>query len=75
MSRATPKGIKDPVWSKGFLNFAKNSNSSILPIFLDAKNSKTFYTISLLNKTFSTLMLSNEKIKKYKYKNWSNYSK
>lgn len=64
VSRATQKGIKDPAWNKGFLNFAKNSNSAILPIFLDAKNSKTFYTISLINKTFSTLLLSNEMFNK-----------
>lgn len=64
VSRATPKGVKDPAWNKGFLNFAKNSNSAILPIFLDAKNSKTFYTISLINKTFSTLLLSNEMFNK-----------
>ena len=64
VSRATSKGIKDPAWSKGFLNFAQNSNAPILPIFLDAKNSKTFYTISVINKTFSTLLLSNEMFKK-----------
>lgn len=64
VSRATTKGIKDPVWNKGFLNFAQNSNSPILPIFLDAKNSKTFYTISVINKTFSTLLLSHEMFKK-----------
>lgn len=64
VSRATPKRVKDPAWNKGFLNFAKNSNSAILPIFLDAKNSKTFYTISLINKTFSTLLLSNEMFNK-----------
>lgn len=64
VSRATPKGVKDRAWNKGFLNFAKNSNSAILPIFLDAKNSKTFYTISLINKTFSTLLLSNEMFNK-----------
>ncbi|RBQ32461.1 GNAT family N-acetyltransferase [Arcobacter sp. FW59] len=64
VSRATPKGIKDQVWSKGFLSLAKNSNSPILPIFLDAKNSKTFYTISMINKTFSTLLLSNEMFNK-----------
>ncbi|MFA9373141.1 MAG: lysophospholipid acyltransferase family protein [Poseidonibacter sp.] len=64
VSRATTKGIKDPSWSKGFLNFSQNSNAPILPIFLDAKNSKTFYTISLLNKTFSTLLLSNEMFNK-----------
>jgi putative hemolysin len=64
VSRATSKGIKDPSWNKGFLNFAQNSNSPILPIFLDAKNSKTFYTMSIINKTFSTLLLSNEMFKK-----------
>lgn len=64
VSRATTKGIKDPAWTKGFLNFAKHSNSPILPIYLDAKNSKTFYTISLINKTFSTLLLSHEMFKK-----------
>lgn len=64
VSRATPKGIKDPLWNKGFLNFAQNTNSPILPIFLDAKNSKTFYTISVINKTFSTLLLSHEMFNK-----------
>ena len=64
VSRASTKGIKDPNWNKGFLNFAQNTNAPILPIFLDAKNSKTFYTISLLNKTFSTLLLSHEMFKK-----------
>ncbi|MGA1931995.1 lysophospholipid acyltransferase family protein [Arcobacter sp. YIC-464] len=64
VSRATSKGIKDPLWSKGFLNFAQNTSAPILPIFLDAKNSKTFYTVSILNKTFSTLLLSNEMFKK-----------
>jgi putative hemolysin len=64
VSRATPKGIKDPSWNKGFLNFAQNANAPILPIFLDAKNSKTFYTISIINKTFSTLLLSHEMFNK-----------
>jgi len=64
VSRATTKGIKDPKWNKGFLSFAKNSNSPILPIYLDGKNSKTFYTISVINKTFSTLLLSHEMFKK-----------
>ena len=64
VSRATAKGIKDPAWNKGFLNFAQNTNAPILPIFLDAKNSKTFYTISVINKTFSTLLLSHEMFNK-----------
>ncbi len=64
VSRATAKGIKDPAWNKGFLNFAQHCNAPILPILVDGKNSKLFYTISILNKTFSTLLLSNEMFKK-----------
>ena len=64
VSRATAKGIKDPIWNKGFLNFSLNSNAPILPIFIGGKNSKSFYTISVLNKTFSTFLLSNEMFKK-----------
>jgi len=64
VSRASVKGIKDPAWSKGFLNFAINSNAPILPILVDGKNSKTFYTISIINKTFSTLLLSHEMFNK-----------
>ena len=64
VSRASANGVKDPSWNKGFLNFAKNTNSPILPILVDAKNSKTFYTISMINKTFSTILLSHEMFNK-----------
>ncbi len=64
VSRASTKGVKDPLWSKGFLNFAINSNAPILPIYIAGKNSKAFYTMSIINKTFSTLLLSNEMFKK-----------
>ncbi len=64
VSRASAKGIQDPVWSKGFLNFALHSNAPILPILVDGKNSKVFYTMSVINKTFSTLLLSDEMFKK-----------
>lgn len=64
VSRITPKGIRDGKWQKGFLKFAKRTHSPILPILVDAKNSKTFYTLSILNKTFSTILLSDEMFKK-----------
>jgi putative hemolysin len=64
VSRASAKGIQDPMWSKGFLNFATHCNAPILPILVDGKNSKVFYTMSVINKTFSTLLLSNEMFKK-----------
>lgn len=63
VSRASAKGIQDPTWSKGFLSFAKNANAPILPILVDGKNSKIFYTMSVINKTFSTLLLSHEMFK------------
>jgi len=63
VSRATPKGIKDGVWYKSFLNFASRTSSPILPVFIGGKNSKTFYSVSALNKKLSTLLLSNEMFK------------
>jgi putative hemolysin len=64
VSRVSMTGIKDKIWKKGFLNFAKKTKAPILPILIDAKNSKTFYTLSILNKTFSTILLSDEMFKK-----------
>jgi len=63
VSRISPTGVKDGAWQKGFLKFAKKTNSPILPILVDAKNSKLFYTLSILNKTFSTMLLSDEMFK------------
>jgi len=64
VSRAQPTGIKDTKWKKGFLKFAQKSNSPILPVFIDAKNSPTFYTLSLINKKISTFLLASEMFKK-----------
>lgn len=64
VSRVTPKGVRDGKWQRGFLKFASRSHSPILPILVDAKNSKIFYTLSVLNKTFSTILLSDEMFKK-----------
>ena len=63
VSRMTPMGVRDGKWQKGFLKFAKRTMSPILPIFIDAKNSKTFYSVSTLNKKISTLLLSHEMFK------------
>ena len=64
VSRVGLSGVKDKSWRKGFLSFASKTNAPILPILIDAKNSKTFYTLSVLNKTFSTILLSDEMFKK-----------
>jgi len=63
VSRMTPKGVRDAKWQKGFLKFAKRTQSPILPIYVGAKNSKTFYSVSTLNKKISTLLLSHEMFK------------
>lgn len=63
VSRATPKGIRDGIWFKSFLNFASRTHSPILPVFIGGKNSKTFYSVSAINKKLSTLLLSNEMFK------------
>ncbi len=63
VSRASAKGIRDKKWHKGFLKFAHRSNSPILPIFVGGKNSKTFYSVSAVNKKLSTLLLSDEMFK------------
>lgn len=63
VSRMSAQGIRDGKWQKGFLKFATRTNSPIVPVLLEAKNSKTFYTLSALNKTFSTLLLSDEMYK------------
>jgi putative hemolysin len=64
VSRAGFKGIEDTKWYKGFLTFAINSKSPILPIHIKAKNSWFFYTVSAINKKISTLLLSNEMFNK-----------
>jgi len=63
VSRASPSGIKDKIWHKGFLKFAKKGNAPILPVFIGGKNSKTFYSVSALNKKLATLLLSHEMFK------------
>jgi len=64
VSRAHPTGIKDAKWKKGFLKFAQKSNSPLLPVFIDAKNSPLFYTLSMINKKLSTFLLAREMFKK-----------
>lgn len=65
VSRAGFGGIKDTKWKKGFLKIAQNTKSPILPIFIDAKNSKTFYFLSMINKSFATATIPYEMFKHY----------
>lgn len=64
VSRVRPSGVRDTKWNKGFLTFAKKSNSPILPIYIKARNSSFFYTISMINKPLAAYFLPLEMVKK-----------
>ncbi|WOE69398.1 GNAT family N-acyltransferase [Hydrogenimonas thermophila] len=66
VSRVRPDGIKDTKWQNGFYKIAKKAKAPILPIYIDAKNSKSFYLLSMINKSISTAVLPNEM---FKFKN------
>ena len=60
VSRLRPQGIRDPGWNRGFLSIAANTQSPVLPIYIDGRNSSLFYGVSLVTKPVSTLMLARE---------------
>ncbi|MDD3774662.1 MAG: lysophospholipid acyltransferase family protein [Sulfurovaceae bacterium] len=66
VSRARVDGIKDTAWKSGFLKIALKTRAPILPIYIKAKNSKTFYMLSWLNRSFATATLPHEMFKSYK---------
>jgi len=66
VSRARPTGIKDTKWRSGFLKVAQKMQTPILPIHIEAKNSKSFYFLSMINKSLATATIPHEM---FKYKN------
>jgi len=60
VSRLSPRGIRDGVWRSGFLRMARRAGADIVPVFIDARNSVFFYSVSLLAKPLSTLLLVRE---------------
>ncbi len=64
VSRVRPEGIRDIKWHKGFLKFAIKKSTPILPVYIKAKNSSFFYTMSAINKKFSTIFLPYEMFNK-----------
>ena len=60
VSRIRPNGVRDGKWSSGFLHFAKKTNSPILPIFVDARNSSLFYSSSMVYKPLAGMLLAHE---------------
>nr|WP_320126533.1 GNAT family N-acyltransferase [uncultured Shewanella sp.] len=66
VSRLRPNGVRDTQWHSGFLKMAISCNAPLLPIFLDAKNSATFYGASMIYKPLATLLLVKEMFKQAK---------
>ena len=55
VSRLRPNGVRDGRWSDGFLRFARRSAAPVLPIHIAARNSSTFYGVSMLAKPLARL--------------------
>jgi len=64
VSRIRPNGVRDGKWQAGFLKLAKKANAPIVPIYIDARNSALFYSLSALYKPLGTLMLVQEMFNK-----------
>lgn len=64
VSRLSRKGIQDNDWKAGFLKLAKKTHSPILPLYIEARNSATFYGLSMLYKPLGSMLLINEMFNK-----------
>lgn len=61
VSRPGRQGIiTDGKWKAGFYKMAVKTQSPILPIHIKAKNSKTFYALSMINRSLATAALPRE---------------
>jgi putative hemolysin len=63
VSRMGATGVKDGAWRHGFLRFATKAKAPIVPMFVDARNSVFFYSLSMFAKPLSTLWLVREMFK------------
>ncbi len=64
VSRIRPNGIRDGKWKSGFIRLARKTQSPVLPVHVQARNSVLFYSLSTLYKPLGTLMLVNEMFNK-----------
>jgi len=60
VSRMGPSGVRDGGWSAGFARLAMRSGAAVLPVHIAARNSATFYGLSMLAKPLATAMLPRE---------------
>lgn len=49
VSRLTLKGLQDTPWNPSFLRFARQKNTPILPVFIQGRNSITYYILAILS--------------------------
>lgn len=63
VSRLGSGGVKDRHWHSGFVKLATATQSPVLPIFVDGRNSVFFYSLSLVAKPLSTMWLVREMFK------------
>ena len=63
VSRISPMGVRDTRWRNGFLRFADKVKAPIVPVFVDARNSAFFYSLSFLGQPLASLWLVREMFK------------
>lgn len=63
VSRISAMGVRDTRWRNGFLRFADKVKAPIVPVFVDARNSAFFYSLSFLGQPISSLWLVREMFK------------
>lgn len=60
VSRLGWRGVRDGRWRRGFLRFARNTGTPVLPVRIAARNSALFYGASALFKPAATALLARE---------------
>lgn len=64
VSRIRPQGVRDGKWKTGFVSMAYKTESPVVPVYINGKNSTLFYSMSTLYKPLGTLMLVMEMFNK-----------
>lgn len=64
VSRIRPNGVRDGKWKGGFIRLAEKTKSPILPVYIEARNSALFYSLSAIYKPLGTAMLIQEMFNK-----------
>lgn len=67
VSRLKGMKVRDTKWNKGAVTIARKFYSPILPIFIDGKNSFSFYFLAKVKSIFATFLLPREMFKKRNY--------